>query len=300
MSRSKIVCFIVLLVGWGSMRAVAQATSPRSVASQNAGVQVASGGAGGAPTGISSSLSTPEAPAAAVVVAVPPAPIAKKNLPDKKRVLPFSKLAISTKSSTLGAGGQVATPLMRGLNLRGGADFLNFGYAIGVDGANYEGQIHMKNGQVSLDWFPFNKQFHISPGFVIFKTALSASVYVPGGNSFDLGNNTFTSSTSDPVTGTASILFSHTIMPSLTFGFGNMIAKEGKHWSVPLEVGAAYTGHYTAQLSLQGSACIDAGCMSTSSALVQQSIVQEQNGLDEPMKHYQIYPIINSGLSYRF
>jgi hypothetical protein len=189
---------------------------------------------------------------------------------------------------------------MRGLNLRAGAGFIDFGAAATIDGARYEGQIHLKDGMVSVDWFPFNLGIHISPGLVIFKSALTAGVYVPGGNSFDLGEVTFTSSPTDPVTGGASLQFEHTVMPALTIGFRNMIAKEGKHWSTPFELGAAYTGHYTAQLNLQGSACINVGCLSASSPTIQQSVVQEQDSLNEPMKHFQIYPIFISGVSYRF
>jgi len=135
---------------------------------------------------------------------------------------------------------------------------------------------------------------------VIFKSAFSASMYVPGGNTFSLGNNDYTSSASNPITGNASIGFTRSIMPALTVGFGNMITPEHKHWSMPFEVGAAYTGHYGVQLNLQGTACISLGCMSAGSAQIQQSLVQEQGDLNETMKHYQLYPIITSGLSYRF
>jgi hypothetical protein len=40
--------------------------------------------------------------------------------------------------------------------------------------------------------------------------------------------------------------------------------------------------------------------MSTSSSQIQQSIVQEQGDMNETMKRYQLYPILTSGLSYRF
>jgi len=299
MLKSKVVYAVVLLAGPLGLGCAAQgfSSSLPAWASQGAAVEVSS--SVGAPDAPGSSVNAP-APASAMLSGRQLGLAMKHIGPGKQRVRPFSKLAISTKSSTLGDGGQFATPLMRSLNLRAGAGFVDFGAAATIDGARYEGQIHLKDGMFSVDWFPFNLGFHISPGVVIFKSALSASVYVPGGNSFDLGNNTFTSSPTDPVTGSASILFSHSIMPALTIGFGNMIAKAGKHWSVPLEVGAAYTGHYTAQLNLVGSACINVGCMSTGSAIVQQSLVQEQDSLNEPMKHYQLFPIFSSGVSYRF
>jgi hypothetical protein len=310
MFRSKAVCFVVLLAAWSNVQAVAQASPPQTGISHRVDVPNTDTPTPTAPPSpVNVPVSVPVAPPVnvpppshpdAIVVPPQPIPVAKKISPDNKRLLPFSRLAIGIKVSTLGVGGQIAVPLTRGLNLRGGVDFFNFGASATVDGARYEGQIHLKNGQLNLDWFPFNGPIHISPGLVIFKSALSASINVAGGNSFSLGNNTFTSNPSDPINGSASILFSHSVMPSLTIGIGNMISRGSKHWSAPLEIGAVYTGHYTAQMNLTGSACITLGCMSTTSTLLQQSIADEVSGLNEPMKHYQLYPILTSGLSYRF
>ena len=116
-----------------------------------------------------------------------------------------------------------------------------------------------------------------------------------------MGDSDYTSDPSDPVTGGGSVVFSRSIMPSLTLGFGNMITrKDRSHWSVPFEIGAAYTAHYTMQLNLSGSVCSQGFCQSTSAPSVQQSISQEQSSLNEAAKHYQIYPIVSSGIAYRF
>jgi hypothetical protein len=249
---------------------------------------------------VSSSVSAADAPAAA------PAAVISVQQPvtptrDNRRVLPFSRIAIGTRTGTLGLGGQIATPLANWLTLRGGADFFSFGLTEGIDGANYGGQIALKSGMVSVDIFPFGHGLHISPGILIFKSMIAASMNVPGGNSFSMGDSSYTSDANDPVTGNGSILFSRSIMPSLTLGFGNMITrKERGHWSVPFEVGAAYTGHYTMQINLAGSACSQGYCQSTSNASIQQSVTQEQNEMNEAAKHYQLYPIIFSGVAYRF
>jgi hypothetical protein len=224
----------------------------------------------------------------------------KKNS-NEWRVKPFSRIAFATSTGTFGYGGQVATPLTRWLNLRSGVNVFNFDYGLGVDGANYQGELHLKNGQVSLDFFPCHCGFHLSPGVMIFRSAVSASVLVPGGNTFELGEQTFTSSVSDPVNGTANINFSRTIMPMFTFGFSNIIAHGKRHWTVPLDLGAAYTGPYSAQLKLGGSVCIDqAGCMGTNTPEIQQSVTEEQRELNEPMKHFQLYPIVITGVAYKF
>jgi hypothetical protein len=250
-----------------------------------------------ASTGESSSLDA-LAPSESVVLT--PQPKLKKRSSDGP-VRPFSHVALSAIAGTQGYGGQIATPILRWLNLRGGATFFNFGYGLGVDGANYEGQLHLKNGHVSLDLFPCRCGFHLSPGMLLFHSNASASVYVPGGSTFSLGDQSFLSDPSDPVTGGANLRFTRTTMPMLTLGFSNMVARGRRHWTVPLELGAAYTGPYSATLNLRGSVCTpQGGCMSAGSSEIQQSIESEQTSINEPLKHFQLYPILLTGIAFKF
>lgn len=225
---------------------------------------------------------------------------AEKKSQDALRVLPFSRIAIATDTGTLGFGAQIATPVARWLNLRGGFDLANFGYGFTQSGVNHTGTLQLRSGSLRFDLFPFRSGFHISPGLLIFKSSIGGSLSVPGGNSFSMGDATLTSNPANPVTGSEGLVFARSIMPSLTVGFRNMIAREGKRWSVPFELGAAYTGPYSAQMNLQGSVCSMGRCGSTGNATVQASVVQQQNSLDETMKHYRIYPIVMSGVAYRF
>lgn len=216
-------------------------------------------------------------------------------------VHPFSKFALGAEFGSLGLGLQAATPLTRTLNLRAGADFLNFGSGFTVDAAQYESQAHLRSGHISVDWHPMGGGFRISPELLIFKSGFSASVFVAGGQAFELGNTPYVSSATDPVHGGASISMQKTVMPALTIGFGNLIGERRRHWSIPFEIGAAYTGHYTLNLNLAGTACVNyINCMSTSSPQVQNSVHQEESDINETMKHFQVYPIVSTGVAYRF
>src|SRR5215469_1272597 len=119
---------------------------------------------------------------------------------------PFSTFAVSPRSSTLGLGVDIATPLSRGFNLRGGFNVMNFGYAFGMDGINYESRLHFRSGRLNLDWFPRHQGFHISPGLMYEENNLSAISGVPPGQSFELGSQVFLNSIDDPLNGTASIV----------------------------------------------------------------------------------------------
>ena len=241
-------------------------------------------------------------PAASSAIAATQQRLPRQMQPLEDRpVRPFSRIAIGTRLGTLGYGAQIATPLTSRLNLRGSANFFNFGYGIGIDGANYDSELHLKSGMVSVDYYPFHSSFHVSPGFMIFKSNAGAIMNVSGGNSFSLGDATYTSDPNDPVHGSGVMAFGRTFMPALTIGFGNMIPRhERSHWSVPVDLGLAYTGQNSMAINLAGSACQQGFCMSTSDPNIQQNVVQEQNDINESMKRYKIYPILTTGVAYRF
>lgn len=297
MSIIKIQCYALGLVcGLAFQTGFAQAVSP--------GAEIASAAVVSPSSGASSSSTSTATDASAAVIAVPPAAKAKnKDSDDNGRVLPFSRFAIGTKLGTFGWGGQIATPITGWMNLRGGADFFNFGYGLSNDGTNYYASLHLKSGTVQADIYPFRRGgFHISPGVLIFRSNVGATMNIPGGSTFTENNVNYTSDPADPVNGSGALTFSRQIMPALTFGFGNMIPRrESKHWSAPFEIGAAYTGHYAMQVNLTGSACQPGtGCGSVNDPSIQANVVQETNKINEDFKHFQFYPIITSGVSYRF
>jgi hypothetical protein len=249
----------------------------------------------------SSSAEGSEASASSAIVATQQRlPHTTEPLEDRP-VRPFSRIAIGTRLGTLGYGVQIATPLMSHLNLRGSANFFSFGYGMSVDGANYDSELHLKSGMVSVNYYPFHSSFHVSPGFMIFKSTAGATMNVSGGNSFSLGDANYTSDPNDPVHGTGVMAFGRTFMPALTIGFGNMLPRrERSHWSAPVDLGLAYTGQNSMHINLAGSACQQGFCMSTSDPNIQQNVVQEQNDLNESMKRFKIYPILTTGVAYRF
>ena len=218
------------------------------------------------------------------------------------RIRPFSRVAIGSKLGTLGWGGQIATPITRRINLRGGVDIFNMGYGLTSDGTNYYASAHLKSGTIQADIYPFaHGSFHISPGVMIFKNSLTASLNVPGGNNFSVGDADYTSDPNNPVTGTGLINFGRTNMPMLTIGFGNMIQRrESHHLSFPFELGAAYTGQNTIAINMQGGVCNNEGCGSSNDADFQANVQAQQRKINENLKRIQVYPILTTGVTYRF
>ena len=77
------------------------------------------------------------------------------------------------------------------------------------------------------------------------------------GQSFSLRNNDYLSGATNPVAGNVRINF-HKAAPMFTVGWGNLVSrKEGKHFTVPFEVGLAMTGAPKATYSLSGNVCTE-------------------------------------------
>lgn len=266
--------------------------------------QVASAGYGVPASPISAATSSSSSSAAddsAAIIATPqPLP---RPVNQEIHIRPFSRVAIGSKIGSLGWGGQIATPIMRRINLRGGVDIFNLGYGLTSDGTNYYASAHLKSGTIQADIYPFaHSGFFISPGVMIFRNSLTASLNVPGGNNFSVGDADYTSDPSNPVTGTGLINFGRTNMPMLTIGYGNLIPRrESHHLSFPVELGAAYTGQNTIAINMQGGVCQQGqGCGSASDPGFQANVQQQQTKINEDLKRIQFYPILTSGVAYRF
>ena len=248
--------------------------------------------------GSSSSSLVPELSSANGLIRTIPVPSAVSELPSTR---PFRSLAIGLTANTLGAGIEVATPLSRSFNLRSGFNIFSFSYPFSVDGLNYNSHLRLNSSTSTIDWFPGHRAFHISPGILYSRNSLGAIASVGPGQSFQLGDQAFVNSVNDPVAGTATVVFPHKIAPMLMIGFGNILPRSGRHFSVPFEIGAAYTGAPKIDVNLNGTACTTDGCVSfATNPDAQASLRQEVSSINETLKRIPVYPIVSLGVAYHF
>lgn len=214
---------------------------------------------------------------------------------------PFSSVGAAIKISPLGIGGEVATPLARRFNLRGGFNLFNYNRTFNEDGVTYAGQLHFRSGEVHLDWFPFGGSFHLSPGALIYNgNQVQANASVAAGQSFTLNGTSYVSDAADPVTGFGKVTFKKA-GPMITAGWGNLVGS--KRFSIPFEFGVVYTGAPQAALSLAGSACDSTGTNCSSIATdptILSNVQAEQAKLNKDMASFKFYPVISVGFGVKF
>ena len=219
-----------------------------------------------------------------------------------QEVRPFGSLAIGFKADTLGLGVEFATPMAYRLNLRSSINFFAFNDSFSIDGVNYNANLHLKSSETTVDWFPRGEGgFHISPGILYVKNSMSAPAFVNPGQTFTLGTQGFTNSVDDPMTGTSSVVYPRRFAPLLLVGYGNIIPRVRKHFSIPIEVGLAYTGAPVISVALHGTACTTEGCVNfAGNAQAQAYVQQEVHTLNEDLKRYPVFPIVSVGVAYHF
>lgn len=213
-----------------------------------------------------------------------------------------AKAAIGLKFSTLGAGIEVATPVTHRSNVRFGFNAISYSRGFDKDNIHYNADIAFRSIEAHYDFFPFSGGFHISPGFLAYLTSpLKADSSVPGGQSFTLGGASFVSDPANPVKGTGKLDFNRA-GPSFTVGWGNLLPRSSKRFTVPFEFGIVYQGAPKATLSLTGDVC-DPGlsnCRSVSDPVVQSHVQSEQNKINNDINFFQVYPIISIGFGFKF
>jgi hypothetical protein len=212
-------------------------------------------------------------------------------------------LGVGVKASFLGAGVEAATPFTRRSDLRVGFNTFRYARNFHKDGINYAGRLNFQSVEAHYDWFPFYGAFHVSPGILVYNgNELRATALVPAGQRFTLNSTNYVSDSDNPVTGSGRIGFRRA-GPMISAGWGNLLPRNGRHFSIPLEIGAIYTGAPRATLILAGSACDATGvnCRTIASDPTVKSNVQaEKDKLNREMAPYKFYPVISVGFGVSF
>jgi hypothetical protein len=221
---------------------------------------------------------------------------------------PFSRLALSGGVSAMGINVQAATNMNRYLNLRATGNYLNYSLNnITVNGLNVVGKLNFAAAGAGVDLYPFpNHGFRLSPGVMFHnENAVSADVAVPGGKKLSLNDVDYYASSTNPITGTGSVGL-HTQNPAFTMttGWGNVIPRNGGHWSFPFEIGAGFVGTPLVNVSLtKGQACDVNGlnCVNVATdPTVNANLKAQVDTYKKDLDSLRYYPIISFGIAYNF
>jgi hypothetical protein len=165
-----------------------------------------------------------------------------------------NRFGIGVRVSTLGIGGEFAYKLTHRFNVRAGFNVMSLSHTFNKDGVTYDGSLKFRSVDANLDWF-FLGPLHLGPGLLLYNgNTINATASVSGGQTFTLNSTTYESSSSTPLNGSATLSLNK-VAPSILFGVGNMIPRNGRHFSGHFEIGGIYEGSPNIALNFSGNAC---------------------------------------------
>lgn len=213
------------------------------------------------------------------------------------------RIGVGAKISLLGIGGEAAVALTKRINVRGGFNFFNYSDTFNKDGISYGAQLAFRSAEAHLDLFPFAGAFHVSPGLLLYNdNHISATASVPGGQPFTLGGISYISSAANPITGTGKLSFNK-VAPSILVGFGNLLPRNRRRFTISTEIGVAFTGAPKASLNLQGTACTNPVLICVNAAtdpIVQSNVQSEVTKVNHDVSALKVYPLASVGFAVNF
>jgi len=220
---------------------------------------------------------------------------------------PFSRLAIGGGISAMGINLQAAVNANRYINIRGIGNVFSYSINnINTNGLTLNGKLNFATAGAAVDFYPFpNHGLRFSPGVLMYnQNNASVNMTASSGTSFTLNSVKYYSSSTDPITGTGNLGLNKTNPAfTMTTGWGNMISRRGGHFSVPFELGAAFTGPAQINMVLAGHACNAQGlnCVNVAKDPTVQSNLQAQiTKYQNDVNKVNIYPIFSIGIGYNF
>lgn len=198
------------------------------------------------------------------------------------------------EASTLGLGADYVVGVGEHFQVRIGGNAFDISYSIDGSSAttagklDYEGDLKLTTAGPTIDWYPTGNSFRISIGLYWNDNRIQnrATCNEPSGNC-GLGFSVFDRATLGTIT--ADISFAR-FAPYIGVGLGNPLKQEG--FSFLLDVGVMYQGSPNVSLSSDG-AC-------NSNSLCREELKREEQDVQEDLKVFRFYPVINFAMGYRF
>lgn len=197
------------------------------------------------------------------------------------------------EASTLGLGADYVMGFGDHLQVRVGGNWLTYSYdvdgdaAIGNTALNYSGDLKLRSAGGVVDWYPMGGGFRLSGGVFLNQNEITNDATCNNPAGCELGSDVFLAA----VLGTVSTKVSFApVAPYFGFGWGNPLKEQG--FSVLLDIGVLFQGSPEVEMKSSGT------CNSNSTCTAE--LKNEEQEIEDEIKDFKFYPVINLGMGYRF
>jgi hypothetical protein len=197
-----------------------------------------------------------------------------------------AQVAVGGSIGTTGASVEATVKVLPGLNIRGGYNYFQYEADDTYDDIAYEGDLDLNTLGAFVDWHPFGNSFMITGGAYLGEKSLDL-LATPTQN-VQIGSQTFTPAQVGTLSMQADL---EDTAPFVGIGWDNTFENPGIGFK--FIAGAMFTGSPQVDLAASG------GTLSND-ANFQTQLAQEEANLQEDISDYEIYPVVQAGLTFSF
>jgi hypothetical protein len=198
----------------------------------------------------------------------------------------FNELAVAAQAGTLGLGGDLTTNLIPQVNLRAGVQWLDFGFSAPLGHIDYDVDLNLLNPLVLIDWYPFSGSFRVSGG-VLFNGS-DIHLRAKPGEAVEIDGATYTPAELGSLRGDVEW---RSMAPYVGIGWGNALG-EGGRWGFATDLGVAFTGSPSIDLSATGPISTD--------PTFRTRLAEEERDIQDELDAFKFYPVLSISLFFRF
>ena len=197
-----------------------------------------------------------------------------------------AQVAVGGSIGTTGVAVEAQIQLLPGLQLRGGYNYFQYGADDTYDGVDYTGDLDLNAIGAFVDFHPFGNGFLITGGAYFGEKSLD--LRATPANNVQIGNQTYTPAQVGTL-GMAADL--EDTAPFVGIGWDSTFENPGIAFK--FIAGAMFTGSPQVNLTATG------GTLANDPAF-QAQLVQEEGNLQDEINDYEVYPVVQAGLTLSF
>lgn len=196
-----------------------------------------------------------------------------------------ARWALGITGGTLGVGPQLAFRPNAHVGVRVNAGVLSVSRGEEVDDIDYDGDLDLDSFGAMLDWYPAGGSLRVSIGGRINDNEIG--IVGRPATSVTVGNTTYTPQQIGTLSGTVT---TDDFAPQLTIGYGGTLAKG---FTLGAEIGVLWQGRPQID-DLRSTGLL------ASTPLLQADIEREEREIEDEIDDYELWPILQIELVYRF
>jgi len=196
---------------------------------------------------------------------------------------------IGVRAGTTGVGADLGWGIAPTLGGRVGLSAISLSTHVDSNDVRYDAKAKLLNLNGFLDWSPAGP-FRISAGLVANDNKVDVTGQPSAGNTFTLNGTTYNASDLGSLTGR--VKSGRSVAPYLGVGYGNVWTKGVNFY---LDLGIMFQGAPKADLNLSCNPSVSAQC-----AQAQGDVEAEERKLEDKLKKFKYFPVLNLGITIGF